>query len=76
MICQVLSILNLLIILGLEKALQSKDVINCEDKAGATLLQVAAFLGNLDAIKLLISKGANINSRDNGSISGFQIYLQ
>eukprot|EP01114_Cavostelium_apophysatum_P006874 TRINITY_DN1840_c0_g1_i1.p1 TRINITY_DN1840_c0_g1~~TRINITY_DN1840_c0_g1_i1.p1 ORF type:complete len:1243 (-),score=449.77 TRINITY_DN1840_c0_g1_i1:160-3888(-) len=54
---------------GLEKALGTKDVINCEDKAGATLLQVASFHGNLDAIKLLLSKGANVNSKDNDNIS-------
>jgi ankyrin repeat protein len=44
-------------------ALENSDVIHSEDRSGMTLLQVAAYMGNLDAMRLLVNMGANVNSR-------------
>jgi len=54
---------------NLEIFLCAKNLINCEDKAGSTLLHIAAYVGNLDALKLLISLGSSVNSRDNENLS-------
>jgi hypothetical protein len=56
-------------IAGVEAALAKANIINAEDKAGHTLLQVAAFLGNFEVVRLLISKGANVNSKDNENVT-------
>jgi len=36
------------------------------DSDGSTILMIAAYHGNLDCVKFLVSKGANVNARANG----------
>lgn len=44
---------------------KGKGKVNDTDKDGCTLLRYAVIIGNLEAIKFLIDKGANIHAKDN-----------
>lgn len=49
--------------------LAARASIDAVDKYGATPLYSAAFLGNLNLVKLLVERGANVNARDKDGYS-------
>ena len=49
------------------------STVNMRDENGRTALHYASYNGHLDAVKLLVSEGANINAR--GKHGGTPVYL-
>ncbi|KAG9468250.1 hypothetical protein GDO78_023143 [Eleutherodactylus coqui] len=49
---------------SLEFLLETEGGLNQRDRAGRTLLAAAAHAGNLDAVRLMLSRGANLEATD------------
>ena len=51
--------------LGVIRSAHSTDILEARDSRGATPLMHAAAFGNLDAMKMLLAAGADVNAKNN-----------